>query len=60
MSGGKLICRLYEDSARARQPFKELLTNLIEADGKPFIWPRISEPEQKSFDAISMKVYCFL
>ncbi len=60
MLGGEIIRRRYEDPELARQPVKALLTHLIEEDGGPLIWPRISESEQKSFDATCRKLYRFL
>jgi uncharacterized tellurite resistance protein B-like protein len=43
-----------------RVPVATLLLNLIEEDGGPLIWPRISESEQKSFDATCRKLYRYL
>jgi hypothetical protein len=60
MLGGEIIRRRHEDPDIARQPIKELLAHLIEEDGGPLIWPRISESEQKSFDATCRKLYRFL
>jgi hypothetical protein len=60
MLGGEIIRRRYEDPDLARQPVKILLATLLEEDGGPLIWPRISESEQESFDAICRKLYRFL
>ncbi len=60
MLGGEIIRRRYQDPDLARQPVKELLATLLEEDGGPLIWPRISESEQKSFDATRRKLYRFL
>jgi len=50
----------HDDPDLASQPVKNLLFNLIEEDGGPLIWPRITESEQKSFDATYRKLYRFL
>ena len=47
MLGGEIIRRRYEDPDLARQSVKELLATLLEEDGGPLIWPRISESEQR-------------
>lgn len=60
MLGGEIIRRRYEDPELASQPVKVLLATLLEEDGGPLIWPRISESEQKSFDATCRKLYRFL
>jgi hypothetical protein len=60
MLGGEIIRRRHDDASLARQSVKALLFNLIEEEGGPLIWPRISEPEQKSFDATCRKLYRFL
>ena len=60
MLGGEIIRRRYEDPDLARQSVKELLATLLEEDGGPLIWPRISESEQRSFDATCRKLYRFL
>lgn len=58
--GGEMIRRRHDDPALCKQPVKTLLYNLIEEEGGPLIWPRISESEQKSFDATCRKLYRFL
>lgn len=60
MLGGEIIRRRHDDASLAKQSVKVLLFNLIEEEGGPLIWPRISEPEQKSFDATCRKLYRFL
>ena len=60
MLGGEFIRRRHEDADLAAQPVKELLLNLIEEEGGPLIWPRITETEQKSFDTTCRKLYRFL
>jgi len=60
MLGGEIIRRRHDDPDLCKQPVKTLLCNLIEEDGGPLIWPRISESEQNSFDATCRKLYRFL
>ena len=60
MLGGEIIRRRHHDPDLAKQPVQELLFNLIEADGGPLIWPRITESAQNSFDATCRKLYRFL
>lgn len=58
--GGEIIRRRHDDPELCQQPVKMLIFNLIEEDGGPLIWPRISESEQNSFDATCRKFYRFL
>lgn len=60
MLGGEMIRRRYEDPDALAMPVVTLLHNLIEEDGGPLIWPRISESEQNSFDATCRKLYHYL
>jgi len=60
MLGGEVIQRRHEDDDLYKQPVTTLLFNLVEEDGGPLIWPRISESEQNSFDATCRKLYRFL
>jgi len=60
MLGGEMIRRRYEDPDVLAMPVVSLLHNLIEEDGGPLIWPRISESEQNSFDATCRKLYHYL
>jgi hypothetical protein len=60
MLGGEIIRRRHDDPALAKQPVQDLLFNLIEDDGGPLIWPRITESAQNSFDATCRKLYRFL
>ena len=57
MLGGEIIRRRYDDPDLAKQPIDELLYNLIEEEGGPLIWPRITETAQRSFDATCRKLY---
>ena len=58
--GGELIRRRYEDDELARQNVTDALQQLIESDGGPLIWPRISESEQDSLDATCRKLHRFM
>ena len=60
MLGGEIIRRRYDDPDLAKQAIDELLSNLIEEEGGPLIWPRITETAQRSFDATCRKLYRFL
>jgi hypothetical protein len=41
-------------------PVGQAIAALIEEEGGPLIWPRITEAEQNSFDATCRKLYKFL
>ena len=58
--GGELIRRRYEDDELARLDVTDALQQLIEADGGPLIYPRISESEQDPLDATCRKLHRFL
>jgi hypothetical protein len=60
MLGGELIRRRYDDPDLAALQIDTLLFNLIDDEGGPLIWPRISESEQKSFDATCRKLHRYL
>lgn len=60
MLGGETIRRRHEDPDVLAMPVVTLLHNLLEEDGGPLIWPRISESEQNSFDATCRKLYHYL
>ena len=38
MLGGEIIRRRYDDADLAKQPIDELLSHLIEEEGRPLIW----------------------
>lgn len=57
--GGELIRRRYDDHALARRNVRDALQQLIEADGGPLMWPRITQEEQDSLDATCRKLYRF-
>lgn len=54
--GGELIRRRYDDHALAKKQVKHVLCELIEGDGGPLMWPRISEYQQDSLDATCRKL----
>lgn len=58
--GGELIRRRYDDEELARQDAEAALRQLIEGDGGPLMWPRISESEQDSLDATCRKLNRFM
>ena len=58
--GSELIRSRYDDDELARKNVKDALRQLIEGDGGPLMWPRISEPEQDSLDATCRKLNRFL
>jgi len=58
--GGELIRLRYDDDELARKNVKDALRQLIEDDGGPLMWPRITEPEQDSLDATCRKFKRFL
>ena len=58
--GGEIIRRLHEEPALRKRPVDRVLANCLEEDGGPLIYPRISETEQRSFDATCRKLYRFL
>jgi hypothetical protein len=58
--GGELIRRRYDDAKLKKMPADKAVAELIEEEGGPLIWPRITEAEQKSFDATCRKLYKFL
>ena len=58
--GGELIRRRYDDDELARHDIKDALRQLIEGDGGPLIWPRITESEHDALDATCPKLNRFL
>lgn len=58
--GGEMIRRRYEDADFAKLTVDDLLRELVEEDGGPFIGSSISESEQDSFDATCRKLYRFM
>jgi hypothetical protein len=60
MLGGEVIRRRQEDEYLARLPVENVIFNLLDDDGGPLIWPRITEQQQNTFDASCRKLYRFL
>lgn len=58
--GGELIRCRYDDDELANKHVKDALQQLIEDDGGPLMWPRITESEQDSLDATCRKLNRFL
>jgi len=58
--GGELIRRRYDDDKLMKMPVGNAIADLIDDDGGPLIWPRITESEQNSFDATCRKFYKYL
>lgn len=58
--GGELIRRRYDDAKLKKMSADKAIAELIEEEGGPLIWPRITEAEQNSFDATCRKLYKFL
>jgi hypothetical protein len=58
--GGELIRRRYEDTRLKKLSAQQAIAELIEPDGGPLIWPRISQTEQDSVDATCRRLYRFL
>ena len=46
MLGGELIRRRHEDDNLEKMPVTKAIAELIEEEGGPLIWPRITEAEQ--------------
>ena len=57
MLGGEIVRRRYDYPDLAKQPINELLSNLLEEEGGPLIWPQITETTQRAFDATCRKLY---
>lgn len=60
MLGGEVIRRRQEDPLLCTMPVEKVTFELLEEDGGPLIWPRITEQEQDSFDASCRKLFRFL
>jgi hypothetical protein len=58
--GGEIIRRRHDDPDLKRLPIDQLVRQMVEEDGGPLIWPRISEAEQNAIDATCRKLYRFL
>ena len=60
MLGGEVNRRRQEDPKLCCLPVEKATFELLEEDGGPLIWPRITEQEQDTFDASCRKFYRFL
>ena len=60
MLGGEVIRRRHDEPSLAKQSAGDLLLTLIEEDGGPLLWPRVSETTQRELDATCRKLYRFL
>lgn len=60
MLGGEVIRRRHEDTRLCKLPADEAIFTLLEEDGGPLIWPRISESAQRSFDTTCRKLYRYI
>ena len=58
--GGELIRKRHDDPKLKKMSADQAVAMLIEEDGGPLIWPRITETEQNSFDATCRKLYKYL
>jgi len=58
--GGEMIRRLHEDPRLRRRAIARVLTESLDEDGGPLIYPRTSETEQRSFDSTCRKLHRFL
>ena len=58
--GGEFIRRRHDDNMLKRMSIDDAITLLIEEDGGPLIWPKITEAQQNSFDATCRKLYKYL
>ncbi len=58
--GGELIRRRYDDDELARHNVEDAIAQLIEGDGGPLIWPRITEAEQDALDTTCRKLNRFM
>jgi len=58
--GGEIIRRRYEDDELAGQDVRQAIRQLIDRDGGPTIWPRVSETEQDSLDSTCRKLDRFM
>lgn len=57
--GGEAIRERYADDQLMKLPIEQLIINLVDDDGGPLIYPRITQSEQESFDATCRKLHRF-
>ena len=58
--GGELIRRRYQDSDLSRLDANSALQHLVDDEGGPLIYPRITESEQDAIDATCRKLHRFI
>jgi hypothetical protein len=58
--GGELIGRRHDDDELARRNVGDAIRYLIQGDGGPLIYPRVTEAEQDSLDATCRKLNRFM
>jgi len=58
--GGEVIRRRQDDTRLRKLAVEQAVYELLEEDGGPLIWPRISESAQRSFDATCRKLYRYV
>lgn len=60
MLGGEVIRSLNDDPSLCRKPVGKVTFDLLEEEGGPLIWPKITGQQQDAFDASCRKLYRFL
>jgi hypothetical protein len=58
--GGEIIRRLNLEPKLRKGPVARVLIESLDEDGGPLIYPRKTEPEQRSFDSTCRKLHRFL
>lgn len=58
--GGEIIRRLHEDPSLRKRPVQRVLSDFLDDEGGPLIYPTIAEAEQKSLDSTCRKLHRFL
>ena len=58
--GGELIRKRYDAPELKKLSTANAIALLIEEDGGPLLWPRITQTEQNSFDASCRNLYKYL
>ena len=58
--GGEVIRERYSEDKLMKLPVEKLINQMVREDGGPFIYPRITDEDQESFDATCRKLYRFL
>jgi len=58
--GGELVRLRYYDAELKKMTADQAITQLVDEEGGPLIYPKITEEEQNVFDATCRKFYRFL